>query len=88
MHADLAPKWVPFARRLTVVYSPVFDLWGRYSFGALAGIAFAIMGVQLAGANLWLRVFATGPLEWLWKSLAYNRRQPFRRAISGAEVMS
>ncbi len=71
-----------------LMFSPLFGLWGRFSFGALAGIAFAIMALQLAGANLWLCAFATGPLEWLWKSLAYNQRQPFRRAISGAEVMS
>jgi uncharacterized protein len=70
------------------LFSPVFDLWGRFSFGELAAIAFAIMGVQLAGATLWLKHFGSGPLEWLWKSLAYNRRQPFRRAVAGAEVMS
>lgn len=70
------------------MFSPVFDLWGKFSFGTLAGIAFAIMALQLAGANLWLRTFATGPLEWLWKSLAYNRAQPWRRPIQGAEVTS
>lgn len=71
-----------------LMFSPLFGLWGRFSFGGLAAIAFAIMALQLAGANLWLRAFASGPLEWLWKSLAYNRRQPWRRAVSGAEVTS
>lgn len=27
---------------------------------------------------LWLRWFAMGPLEWLWRSLAYRRFQPMR----------
>ncbi len=27
----------------------------------------------------WLRLFAFGPLEWLWRSLTYWRRQPMRR---------
>ena len=62
-----------------IAFSPMFDLWGRLAFAELAGLAFAFMGVQLIGANLWLRHFATGPVEWLWKSLAYNCSQPFRQ---------
>jgi uncharacterized protein len=34
---------------------------------------------QLALANLWVRWFVSGPLEWVWRSLAYCRKQPFRR---------
>jgi uncharacterized protein len=40
-------------------------------------IAFAIYATQLAIAPLWLRHFRFGPLEWLWRSLTYGRRQPF-----------
>jgi len=33
-------------------------------------------------SSLWLRVFAFGPLEWLWRSLTYWKRQPlFLREI-------
>lgn len=56
-----------------------FGLWGRYGYAGFETIALAIIAAQLIGANLWLRAFATGPLEWLWKSLAYRRSQPFRR---------
>jgi uncharacterized protein len=33
----------------------------------------------LVFANFWMRFFVSGPLEWLWRSLSYCQRQPFRR---------
>jgi uncharacterized protein len=39
----------------------------------------AIWILQLIVSPLWLRFFLFGPLEWLWRSLTYWRRQPFRR---------
>ena len=35
--------------------------------------------VQLILSPLWLRFFLFGPLEWVWRSLTYWRRQPFVR---------
>lgn len=34
--------------------------------------------LQLVFSVIWLRYFRLGPVEWLWKSLTYNRRQPIR----------
>ena len=31
---------------------------------------------RLGASALWLRYFSYGPLEWLWRSLVYWRRQP------------
>ena len=31
---------------------------------------------------LWLERFRYGPLEWLWRSLSYWRRQPWRSAAA------
>ena len=53
-------------------------LWGRYGRFELTVMAFAIIVVQLVAANVWLRFFAMGPLEWLWRSLSYQRLQPMR----------
>ncbi|KPF62642.1 hypothetical protein IP88_14455 [alpha proteobacterium AAP81b] len=58
---------------------PFLGLWGQLGFGQLFGIACTIIAVQIVLANLWLKAFVTGPLEWLWKSLSYAERQPFRR---------
>ncbi|HEY5926003.1 MAG TPA: DUF418 domain-containing protein [Kofleriaceae bacterium] len=42
------------------------------------GIALAIFAGEVAIAHVWLRYFRFGPLEWLWRSLVYMKRQPMR----------
>ncbi len=43
-------------------------------------LSVAIFALQLWYSPPWLARFRFGPLEWLWRSLTYWRRQPFRRA--------
>ncbi len=75
--ASILCMWVIF---------PAFALgqWGKHGFAAQQGIAFLIIGAQVVAANLWLRTHTTGPAEWLWKSLAYGTRQPWRRMPEGS----
>lgn len=54
-------------------------LWGKLSWTGLYGVALAVLALQVVLANLWLRAFSMGPMEWAWRSLAYVRWQPFRR---------
>lgn len=54
-------------------------LWGKLSWSGLYGVALAVLAGQVVLANLWLRAFSMGPMEWAWRSLAYVRWQPFRR---------
>lgn len=63
----------------TLFYSYGLGLFGQV--GAFAGLAltFGLWSVQLIVSWLWLRAFRFGPLEWLWRSLTYGRRQPMRR---------
>ena len=35
-----------------------------------------VWGLNLVLSSLWLHVFAFGPLEWVWRSLTYWKRQP------------
>jgi len=42
------------------------------------GLALAIFAVQIAIAHLWLRYFRFGPLEWVWRTVVYWKRQPMR----------
>jgi hypothetical protein len=35
--------------------------------------------VILIVSPFWLRRFRFGPLEWVWRSLTYWKKQPFRR---------
>jgi uncharacterized protein len=58
-------------------------LWRQYSYAGVTVIATIVIAVLLVVANIWVRYFAIGPLEWAWRSLSYNKRQPFlhRRAV-------
>lgn len=55
-----------------------FGLWGRFGWSELTAIAAAIVAAQVVLANIWLRFFAMGPLEWLWRWLTYGRRPQLR----------
>jgi uncharacterized protein len=44
-------------------------------------LTLVLFGLQLAASALWLARFRFGPVEWLWRSLAYGRREPMREAL-------
>jgi uncharacterized protein len=56
-------------------------LFGQLARHQLYYVWFAICAVQLVLSPLWLRHYRFGPVEWLWRSLTYMRRQPFRRVV-------
>lgn len=62
----------------TLAYGYGFGLYGRLDATESRLIALAIVGVQLPLAVAWTRRFRYGPVEWLWRSLAYGRIQPWR----------
>jgi uncharacterized protein len=69
----------------TLICSAIFYGNGLGLFGAVSRvqqllIVVAIWIVQLAAARWWLRHFLFGPFEWLWRSLTYWQRMPFRAA--------
>ncbi|HVH49803.1 MAG TPA: DUF418 domain-containing protein [Sphingomicrobium sp.] len=65
---------------LWVVFAPWgLDLYGRWGVAGLLTVAAIVIGAEIVASNLWMRSFENGPLEWLWKSLAYERREPFRK---------
>jgi uncharacterized protein len=56
-----------------------FNLWGRFGWAEMAAISTIGIVLLVGFANLWMRYFVSGPLEWAWRSLAYVKLQPFRR---------
>lgn len=67
-----------------VVFAPWgFDLFGRWGMAGLTSIALGVIAAEIVAANLWMKSHENGPLEWLWKSLAYERREPFRKRAPG-----
>lgn len=62
-------------------YGYGLGLMGHVGAAAGLGIACAIYAVQAWLSAIWLRTHRFGPLEWLWRTLMYGRRQPwFRRS--------
>jgi uncharacterized protein len=63
-----------------IIFAPWgFDLFGAWGQATMMGVAAIVIVAELIAANLWLRNFENGPMEWLWKSLAYQRREPFTK---------
>jgi uncharacterized protein len=64
----------------TLYYSYGFALYGKV--GPLLGLVptFAIYATLLWLSQWWVLRFAIGPMEWIWRTLTYGERQPFRIA--------
>ncbi len=65
-----------------VFYGFGFALYGQLARHQLYFVVFAIWIFQLIVSPIWLARFRFGPMEWLWRSLTYGRRQPMRRGAS------
>jgi uncharacterized protein len=67
---------------LTTIICQTIFAWGPWKlFGQLEFYQWylVVAGVwtfNLVFSSIWLRFFAFGPLEWLWRSLTYWKRQP------------
>jgi len=58
-----------------------FGLFAKVSRIEEALVVLAVWMVVLAFSHFWMRRFFFGPLEWLWRSLTYREREPFRRRL-------
>jgi uncharacterized protein len=62
-----------------IFYGFGLGLFGQVERWGQVLIVVLVWVLQLALSPLWLKRFRFGPLEWLWRSLAYFKVQPFRR---------
>jgi len=67
----------------SVVCTTIFEGYGLSLFGKLQryqlyGVVLLVWLVILGVSPVWLRRFRFGPLEWIWRSLTYWKKQPFR----------
>jgi uncharacterized protein len=53
-----------------------FGEWQRYQ---LYFVVLSIWVFQFIMSPIWLNYFRFGPLEWMWRSLTYQKLQPFKR---------
>lgn len=63
---------------VTIFYGYGFGLYGQVGPAKVTFLALAIFAVQIPLSALWLRYFAYGPMEWIWRQLTYRKRLPIR----------
>jgi uncharacterized protein len=62
----------------TIFYSYGFGLFGSVGRAAGLGLAVAIYLAQAGLSVWWAARFRFGPMEWLWRTWTYGKRQPMR----------
>ena len=69
---------------LTSITMQVIFAWGPwhwYGYVEYYKIYYAVAGMwvfNMTFSSIWLRYFEFGPMEWVWRSLTYWKRQPMR----------
>jgi uncharacterized protein len=67
----------------TIFYGHGFAMFGRYDRKQGVAVVLCTWIALYFFSQVWMRYFFLGPLEWLWRSLTYWKRQPFRRVMAG-----
>lgn len=60
-------------------YGVGFGLYGDVTPLIQMGIVIGIFILQMIGSVWWMKRFRFGPMEWLWRSLTYGKKQALRR---------
>ena len=69
----------------TLFYGYGFGLYGRLARAELYLVVAAVFVAMLAWSQPWLARFHYGPMEWLWRSFARGRLQPFRKTANASQ---
>ena len=56
-----------------------FGLAGRASIATFLPVVVAFYGFQILYSHFWMKTFAFGPAEWLWRALTYGELPRLRR---------
>jgi uncharacterized protein len=65
------------------VWGP-WKLYGQLEYYQLYYVLAAVWALNLIWSPIWLRYFEFGPMEWVWRSLTYWKRQPMRLQLRSA----
>jgi uncharacterized protein len=60
-------------------YGIGFGMYGKLERYQIYYVVFSIWIIEIIWSHIWLHYFRFGPLEWLWRSLTYWKRQPLLR---------
>ncbi len=67
----------------TIAYGYGLRWYGRLTPASGVLLATVIFLVQILLSQFWLVLFRFGPIEWLWRSLTYWKRQPMFIGVTG-----
>ncbi len=63
-----------------IFYGIGFGLFGKLQRFEMYYVVLGVWIFQIIFSHLWLHYFQFGPLEWIWRSLTYWKKQPIRRS--------
>lgn len=69
--------------RFVFTWGP-WKLYGGLEYYQYLYVVAIVWVLNLVLSRLWLHFFAFGPVEWIWRSLTYWKRQPFVRTTNEA----
>ncbi|MCS7261616.1 MAG: DUF418 domain-containing protein, partial [Anaerolineae bacterium] len=67
-----------------MLYGFGLGLLGLVGKAACLLLVLAIYVAQVWFSGWWLQRFQYGPMEWLWRSLAYLKWQPMRQPVASS----
>lgn len=62
-----------------IFYGIGFGMFGKLQRYELYYVVASVWIFEIALSHIWMRYFSFGPFEWVWRSLTYWKRQPFKR---------
>jgi uncharacterized protein len=61
-------------------YGIGFGMFGKLERHQLYYVVGSVWLLEIIWSHIWLRYFYFGPLEWVWRSLTYWKKQPMKKA--------
>jgi uncharacterized protein len=68
-------------------YGIGFGMFGKLQRHEMYYAVAATWTLQIIWSHIWLRYFRFGPLEWVWRSLTYWKKQPLKKNSENTETM-
>ncbi|MGA7856282.1 MAG: DUF418 domain-containing protein [Terracidiphilus sp.] len=65
-----------------------FGLYGKLEYYQLYAVVACVWALNLTLSPIWLRYFQFGPMEWVWRSLTYWKRQPMTRQFEEEQALA
>lgn len=68
-------------------YGIGFGYFGKLERYQIYFVVAVVWIIEIIWSHIWLRYFLFGPLEWLWRSLTYWKKQPWKKEHSSIDTM-